>query len=108
MARYAKGTVNNGWDDDQDGADESAPVAQAEPYLVLCWSNEGSCLNAKSYRADEEQLARLAFDMNKAALTSNPKLLPAGTTQVVFKQGNAILDFAKSEAADFELIRLAS
>lgn len=108
MARYAKGSIGNNWQKREDGDETPAGTPQSLPYLVLCWSSEGSCLNALSYRSDEEELARLAFDMNKAALTSNPKLLPAGTTQVVIKQGNAILDFAVREDVDLELIQIAS
>ena len=109
MARYQKGTVNNDWDADQDGRDETPTrVSQDPTYLVLCWSSEGNCLNAKSYKSTERELAQLAFDMNKAALTANPSLLPNGTTHVVFKEGNRILDFAKSTEDDFDLIRWAS
>ena len=99
MSRYQKGSVNNNWNRDQDGSESSTRQPSAPDFYVICWSSDGACLHAISYRPHEEELARLAFSMNRAALTENPRLLPERTTEVVLKRGDQIIDHARIDDA---------
>lgn len=102
MARYMKNSIGNNWDKTQDPTDLPVKLGDRQPsrWFVLCWSDDGRCLNCKSYEAHEEELAQLAFAMNKAALIENPRLLPDGTTQVLLKRGNEIIDHTRIETAE--------
>lgn len=102
MARYMKNSIGNNWDKTQDPtALPAKPGDGQQPrFYVLCWTDDGRCLNCKSYEAHEEELAQLAFAMNKAALIENPRLLPERTTQVVLKRGNDIIDHTSIETAE--------
>ena len=45
---------------------------------------------------DQFEDARFAFNVNKAALTENPGLLPDGTEIVQLRRGETVLDVARA------------
>lgn len=118
-------TVNTNWNDDQDDVQPIRRVTWAElfpesrkrdneslwrwmesigitpvPFDVLCLDRDGQKLLALTYHPRDEELARLAFEMNKAALIENPRLLPEGTVRVQLRRGTEHLDDVAVDLAE--------
>lgn len=70
------------------------------PFEVLCLDRDGQKLLALTYHPRDEELARLCFDMNKAALIENPRLLPEGTVRVHLRRGADHLDGVAVDLAE--------
>lgn len=107
MTRWAKGTIGNTWDKDQDGGDEPMPVRKKMATLlkVRCLDANGVDLRTFLYAEKFEEMATLAYRMNCAAMHDNPSLLPEGTDQVTLLRGDVVIE---TRYRDTDELRIAS